>query len=112
MADDLTAVVAVLSSQMGSLQHAVDGTLKDHGRRLTVLEEKEIRRQEREATEDRIREAIQGERQREKNDEQAEHDERVGRKQLSISTAGLWVTIVTALALIAGTAIAIFQAVS
>jgi cell division protein FtsX len=102
MADDLTAVVAVLSSQMGSLQHAVDGTLKDHGRRLTVLEEKEIRRQEREATEDRIRDAIQSERVQEQTDTQA-------KRSFSISKVGLWVAILTAAVLAVGTALAIAQ---
>lgn len=58
---EITTAVAVLASQMGELKHAVDGTLRDHGRRISVLEEKEIRRQEREATEDRIRKALQEE---------------------------------------------------
>ena len=113
MADqDLTAVVAVLSSQMGALQHAVDGTLKDHGRRISVLEEKEIRREEREATEDKIRAAIKAERESEKSVELSERDHRLGRMQLSVSKVGLLVALVTALALIAGTVLTIVHAIS
>lgn len=113
MADpDVTTVVAVLSSQMGELKHAVNGTLRDHGHRISALEEKEIRRQEREATEDRIRKALEDERQHEKQDRQQEHEQHLGRRQLSISTVGLWVAVITALALIAGTVIAVVQAVS
>lgn len=106
---DQTAAVAVLASQMGELKHAVEGTMRDHGVRISKLEEQEIRRQEREQTEARIRSEVEQQHQHEKEEIQQQHEQHLGRTQLSISKLGLWVAALTALFLAVGTIVGILQ---
>jgi len=92
---DLITTVALLSSQMGSLQHAVEGTLRDHGRRLGVLEEKQIRAEERERV-------LQQERKQ-------QNTENANRVTLRLSTWQLWFAAIGALAMVAAVIVSLAQ---
>lgn len=78
---DLTATVAVVSHQIGEVKTAIENLhrentrrLDDHGQRIGALEEAQIRADEREQTEERLRAVLKEERgdaARERHDEAA-----------------------------------------
>ena len=104
------ATIAVLSHQMGEIKQTLSTAINDiraelgnHRKRIGVLEEQEIRRQEREKAEDRLREVLKEERQ--------EHAEASStRVTLSLARWQLVVAILTGIAIIAGGVAGVMQA--
>ena len=92
---NLITTVALLSSQMGALQHAVEGTLKDHGKRIGVLEEKQIRAEE--------REKVRAE------DRQEQGEQQSGRVALSLTRLQVWFAAIGAIAMVAAVIVSLTQ---
>lgn len=110
--ENMTAVVAVLSHQIGELKQTLSAALNDirsdlrsHGRRLDGLDEFRIRTEEREKAEDRIRRAIREER-------ESEDSEASNRVTLSLARWQLMVALITGIAIVAGGIVAVVQALS
>jgi predicted Holliday junction resolvase-like endonuclease len=106
----MTAVVAVLSHQIGELKQTVmtaindiNSQLRSHGKRIGTLEEQEIRREEREKAEDRLREVLKEERQ--------EHEQATSNRiTLSLARWQLVVAVLTGIAIVAAGVVAVLQA--
>lgn len=95
------ATVAVMAHQIGEIKHAVDQSnreardrLDDHGKRITALEEMQIRQDERGKTEDRLRSVLA---ERTHDDVQRSQN----RVTVRLSRWQVWCALVVALASIA-----------
>ena len=107
---DITAVVAVLSHQMGEIKQTLMTAVNDikaelgsQRKRIGALEEQEIRRQERDKAEDRLREVLKEERQ--------EHAESARDKiTIRLTRVQVWIAVITGLAIVAGGVVAVLQA--
>ena len=108
----MTALVAVLSHQMGELKEAVATslreirtTLTEHGTDINQLKEFRIRAEEREHAEDRLRRALQEER-------RARDEEDNTRVTLSFARWQVWFAAILALGAIVGAVVGILQIAS
>lgn len=95
---DITSIVAVLSSQMGELKHAVQQSTTDFARRLTAVEEWQIRADERSKALKENREIAKT--------EAAQH------VTFKLSRWQIIVGALTVLVMLAGVIVAVLQAVS
>jgi uncharacterized membrane protein YdbT with pleckstrin-like domain len=81
----------------------IKAELGSHRKRIGALEEQEIRRQERESAEDRLRSVLKEERQ-----EHAEQER--DRITIHLTRVQVWVAVITGIAIVAAGVVAVLQA--